>query len=266
MDFELQKKVVLVTGGASGIGAACVRAFAEEGATVAFVDQNRERGEALANELCASGSRILFEGVDLTADNACAQTITRVQHAFGQLDILINNAGINDSISLERSPDEFLDSLRRNLLHVFAMTHFAHAALCAVRGSIVNVGSKVAVTGQGRTSGYAAAKGGILALTREWAVALAPDGVRVNCVVPAECDTPLYRKWFDAQPDPRRARESIEALVPLEHRLTTAEEIAAAIVFLASPRASHITGEILFVDGGYTHLDRAATHPHQKWG
>ena len=123
----------------------------------------------------------------------------------------------------------------------------------------MNVGSKVAVTGQGRTSGYAAAKGGILALTREWALALACHGVRVNCVVPAECDTPLYERWFDAQPDPARARQAVQRLVPLGKRLTTPREVAAAIVFLACGRASHITGQIVYVDGGYTHLDRALT-------
>ena len=99
-------------------------------------------------------------------------------------------------------PADFLVSLQHNLFHVFALAHFARQALIRTRGAIVNVGSKVAVTGQGRTSGYAAAKGAILALTREWAVALAPHEVRVNCVVPAECDTPLYQRWFDLQPDP----------------------------------------------------------------
>jgi NAD(P)-dependent dehydrogenase (short-subunit alcohol dehydrogenase family) len=129
----------------------------------------------------------------------------------------------------------------------------------------VNVSSKVAVTGQGHTSGYAAAKGGVNALTREWAAALAPHGVRVNAVVPAECDTPGYQRWFESQADPKRAKEAIEKLVPLGSRMTTPEEVAAAILFLASPCSAHTTGQLLFVDGGYTHLDRALTQSRHQW-
>jgi NAD(P)-dependent dehydrogenase (short-subunit alcohol dehydrogenase family) len=266
MNLELTDKAVLVTGGASGIGAACVRAFTAEGARVAIVDRDRDCGEALAAELLSAGVPVVFLQTQLEDETACRDAVAGARRAFGRLDILVNNAGINDAISLEQPPSDFLASLQRNLFHVFAVTHFAREALIADRGSIVNVGSKVAVTGQGRTSGYAAAKGGILALTREWALALAPHGVRVNCVVPAECDTPLYRRWFDSQRDPAAARAAVEQLVPLGNRLTTPEEVGAAIVFLASPRASHTTGQIVFVDGGYTHLDRAASHPHTKWG
>lgn len=264
MNLDLGDKAVLITGGASGIGAACARMFLAEGARVAIVDRDEQRGKALLAEL-SGGARAVFILATLTDENACRKAADGAVQAFGRLDILVNNAGINDHIALEQPPAEFLESLQRNLFHVFAVTHFAREALIASSGSIVNVGSKVAVTGQGRTSGYAAAKGGILALTREWAVALAPHGVRVNCVVPAECDTPLYRRWFDSQPDPATARAAVERLVPLGNRLTTAEEIAATIVFLGSGRASHTTGQIVFVDGGYTHLDRAASHSHTVW-
>jgi NAD(P)-dependent dehydrogenase (short-subunit alcohol dehydrogenase family) len=170
---------------------------------------------------------------------------------------VVNNAGVNDTVALEAAPEEFLASLQRNLFHVFAITHFAAPHLRAARGAIVNVSSKVAETGQGRTSGYAAAKGGVNALTREWAVALAADGVRVNAVIPAECLTPLYERWLATLPDGAARRKAIEQLVPLGARFTTAEEIAAAIAFLASPRSGHTTGQLLHVDGGYTHLDRA---------
>jgi L-fucose dehydrogenase len=261
MNLELKDKAVLITGGASGIGAACARLFVEEGARVAILDRDRERGEALAATLRGAGT-VVFISAELTAEAACAEAVEHVTGAFGRLDVLVNNAGINDHIALEQPPAEFFRSLQRNLLHVFAVTHFARCALIESKGAIVNVGSKVAVTGQGQTSGYAAAKGGILALTREWALALARHGVRVNCVVPAECDTPLYRRWFDAQPDPARARAEVGQLVPLGGRLTTPEEIAATIVFLCSPRASHTTGQIVFVDGGYTHLDRRVSFSH----
>ena len=103
------------------------------------------------------------------------------------------------------------------------------------------------------------------ALTREWAIAVASDNVLVNCVVPAECITPQYQKWFDSLNDPEATRKGIEHLVPLGERMTTPEELADMIVFLASPRSSHTTGQIIFVDGGYTHLDRAVSADHTKW-
>jgi NAD(P)-dependent dehydrogenase (short-subunit alcohol dehydrogenase family) len=261
MDLELQGKAVIVTGGAAGIGAACVRAFAAEGARIAVLDRDGERGESLTDELKRANAAILFLPTELTNERACRDAIAETERVFGGIDFLVNNAGVNDSINLAASPAEFRASLEKNLVHVFAVTHFARAALIAARGAIVNLGSKIAITGQGDSSGYAAAKGGILALTREWAVSLAPHGVRVNCVVPAECDTPLYQRWLERQPDPAQVRHAIEQLVPLDNRLTTPEEIAATVVFLASPRASHTTGQIIFVDGGYTHLDRAATLP-----
>ena len=139
--------------------------------------------------------------------------------AWDGLDVLVNNAGVNDSISLEHGPDDFMASLQRNLLHVFAMAHHARPHLVRARGAIINVSSKVAETGQGRTSGYAAAKGAVNALTREWAVALAPHGVRVNTVVPAECDTDQYQRWFASRPDPLAARAAVEGLVPLERQI-----------------------------------------------
>jgi L-fucose dehydrogenase len=123
----------------------------------------------------------------------------------------------------------------------------------------VNIASKTAVTGQGGTSGYASSKGAVLALTREWAVELLEYGIRVNAIVPAEVMTPLYRQWLDTFPDPEAKRQSILSKIPLEKRMTTPDEIAAMVLFLISSRASHITGQHLFVDGGYVHLDRALT-------
>ena len=257
MDLALKDKVALVTGGASGIGAATVRLLAEEGARVVFAD--RQAGPH------ALGDSLRFVQAELTVPDDCRRCIDEAVNAFGALDILINNAGVNDGIGLEQSPAEFMDSLQTNLFPVFAVTHFALPALKRARGAIVNVSSKVAVTGQGHTSGYAAAKGGVNALTREWAVALAPHQVRVNAVVPAECDTPSYQRWFESQPDAMQARQLIEKLVPFGARLTTPEEIAAAILFLASPRSSHTTGQFLFIDGGYTHLDRALTQSQHRW-
>jgi len=139
------------------------------------------------------------------------------------------------------------------------MAHHALGALKKARGSIVNISSKTAVTGQGGTSGYVASKGAILGLTREWAAELLPHGIRVNAVVPAEVMTPLYQQWLATYPDPQQKLKEIVSKIPLEKRMTKAEEIAAMVLFLISEQANHITGQHLFVDGGYVHLDRALT-------
>ena len=125
------------------------------------------------------------------------------------------------------------------------------------KGAIVNIGSKVSVTGQGGTSGYAAACGGRNALTREWAVELIPYSIRVNSVIVAECYTPLYKKWIESFEDPKEKLVSITNKIPLDKRMTTIEEIANTVAFLISEKSSHTTGQLIYVDGGYTHLDRA---------
>jgi L-fucose dehydrogenase len=195
---------------------------------------------------------------ELTDAEQCRAAVEEALARKGRLDAVVNNAGVNDSVGLETgSPNAFVESLVRNLVHVYTVTHHALPALKQSRGAIVNIASKVALTGQGGTSGYAAAKGGILALTREWAVELLPDGIRVNAVVPAEVMTPLYRDWLSSVPDPDGKLKAITARIPLGQRMTTAEEIATAVVFLLSPRSAHTTGQHVVVDGGYTHLDRA---------
>jgi L-fucose dehydrogenase len=257
MDLELSGKVVLVTGGAKGIGAAVVRALVSEGAVPVVIDRDAAAAGELVREQSASG-RVETIVADLTDVSRCRAAVDDALARTGRLDAIVNNAGVNDRVGLEAgSPAAFVESLERNLVHVYAITHHALPALKQTRGAIVNIASKVALTGQGGTSGYAAAKGGILALTREWAVELLPAGIRVNAVVPAEVMTPLYREWLSGFADPDQALADITARIPLGHRMTTPEEIAAAVVFLLSPRSAHTTGQQLVVDGGYTHLDRA---------
>ena len=262
MDLGLRDKIVLVTGGAKGIGAATVKAFLAEDSKVVLVDWDADEGSALSK---SSGSKVSFIEADLTNLKSCKEAVEQTVSLLGGLDVLVNNVGFNDGLGLETSPEDFMTSVQNNLLHVYAMTHYALPQIRKGAGCILNLGSKVSVTGQGQTSAYAAAKGAISALTREWAVALAPDKIRVNCVIPAECLTDQYEQFFQSQTDPDAAKKAIADLVPFAQRLTTPEEIAQTIVFLASECSSHTTGQLVYVDGGYTHFDRAVGHDHNKW-
>jgi L-fucose dehydrogenase len=260
MDLGLAGKAIVITGGAKGIGAAIVRSVAGEQAIPVIVDKDVTSGTRLCDEVRAAGTDCEFIAGDLSNPDTCATLVDQAFELAGQVHALVNNAGVNDGVGLETgSSAEFVASLQRNLLHYYAMTHHLLPQLKAAKGTIVNIGSKVAVTGQGGTSGYAAAKGAILALTREWAVDLLPYGIRVNAVLPAEVMTPLYREWLDTFPNPDEKLESIIRKIPLEQRMTKAEEIAAMVLFLLSRQAGHITGQHVIVDGGYVHLDRALT-------
>ncbi len=260
MDLQLKDKVVLITGGAKGIGAAITRGCARESAIPVFVDKDERAGKELASELQKGGARCELICADLLRVESCSAAVEETLRKFGRLDVLVNNVGVNDNVGLEHgSPEKYLRSLELNLLHYYNMAHYALPALKKSQGCIVNIASKVAMTGQGGTSGYASAKGAILSLTREWAAELLPYGIRVNAIVPAEVDTPLYKQWLSTFPNPEEKRKQIVAKIPLGKRMTQPEEIAAMVLFLISAQASHITGQHVLVDGGYVHLDRALT-------
>ncbi|ACR28929.1 SDR family oxidoreductase [Burkholderia glumae] len=256
MNLDLEDKVVLVTGGAAGIGGAITRALAAERAIPVVLDRNAP-GDAFAAEVRALQARTRFVRADLLDDAQCEAAVAAALAEFGRIDALVNNAGVNDNVGLGAGRAAFVASLERNLIHYYAMAHHCEPHLKASRGAIVNLSSKTALTGQGGTSGYCAAKGAVLSLTREWAASLAPHGVRVNAVVPAEVMTPLYESWLASFDDPAAKLAAITQRIPLGKRMTSADEIAATAVFLLSARAAHTTGQWLFVDGGYTHLDRA---------
>lgn len=258
MDLGLKDKVVIVTGGASGIGAAIVETLADEVAIPVILDKSDPDKDWLAR-LRNRAPQAIWITVDLMDDENCAGAVAEVAARLGKIDALVNNAGINDRIGLDAGPAQFRTSLERNLIHYYAMAHHCHAELQRQHGSIVNIASKVAVTGQGGTSAYAAAKGAQLALTREWAAELARDDIRVNAVVPAEVRTPLYESWLAGFDDPQQALHRVTGAIPLGSRMTEPAEIAAMVVFLLSAQAGHVTGQWLFVDGGYRHLDRALT-------
>ncbi len=260
MNLHLQNKVYIVTGGASGIGEATCRLIAREGGIVVIADRNKEKSSALANEIIGQKQTALSLVVELTEEESCRHLIDAVIKQYNRIDGLVNNAGTNDKIGLQTgSVKGFEQSLRTNLVQYFTMAHYALPYLIKTKGSIVNIGSKVSVTGQGNTSGYAAAKGGVNALTREWAVELLPYQIRVNAVLPAEVDTPQYAAWIEAQTNAEETLHHITSHIPLGNRFTQPKEIADTVVFLLSDCSSHTTGQIIFVDGGYTHLDRMIT-------
>lgn len=258
MDLDLKERVIIVSGGAKGIGEGIVKVLAAEGAVAVIIGRNEADNLLTVNEVEAAGGKAFQVVAELSAPAECEAAIKTVIAKFGRIDGLVNNAGVNDGVGLESGNYEsFIASLHKNLVHYYLLAHHALPELIKSKGAIVNITSKTADTGQGNTSAYAASNGGRNALTREWAVELLKYGIRVNAVVVAECFTPLYEKWIKTLPNPEEKLIEISAKIPLENRMTTAEEIANAVAFLLSSKSSHTTGQLVYVDGGYVHLDRA---------
>ncbi|MFD1820786.1 L-fucose dehydrogenase [Pseudarcicella hirudinis] len=258
MNLGLKEKVIIVTGGAKGIGEGISQVLATEGAMVAIVGRSGEDNELAIAKIHATGGQAFSFVAELTRPEECKKAIDEIVKTFGRIDGLVNNAGVNDGVGLESGDYErFMASLHSNLIHYYLLAHYALPYLKETKGVILNIGSKTAETGQGGTSAYAAANGGRNALTREWAVELLKYGIRVNALIVAECYTPLYDRWIKTLPDPEEALAKINSKIPLGNRMTTSEEIANMVAFLMSKRSSHTTGQLIHVDGGYVHLDRA---------
>lgn len=258
MDLNLKDKVILVTGGSSGIGKGICMALVHEGAIPFIIARNPEQINTALLEIDALGGKAGSALAELTVPDQCKFSVQQCIKEYGRIDGLVNNAGVNDSIGLENGNyDDFIRSIHRNLTHYYLMAHYALPELKKSKGAILNIGSKTSFTGQGGTSGYAASNGGRNALTREWAVELLPYSIRVNALIVAECYTPLYDRWIKSFANPEERLEKINQHIPLENRMTTTEELASMVLFLLSDISSHTTGQLIFVDGGYTHLDRA---------
>jgi L-fucose dehydrogenase len=256
MDLQLTNKVVIVTGGGAGIGGAITRCLAQEGAIPVIFARRAPNADFLSH-IAALQPKAGWVQVDLASDRQCRAAVEQTKARWGTVYGLVNNAGTNDGVGLDASPDAFRASLDQNLIHYYTLAHLLADDLKASKGAIVNVSSKTAVTGQGSTSAYVAAKAAQLGLTREWAAAFAPHGVRVNAVLPAEVMTPMYDAWLDTFPDRDDKLAEITRRIPLGQRMTLDTEMADTVVFTLSPRAGHTTGQWLYVDGGYVHLDRA---------
>ncbi|HSV12545.1 MAG TPA: SDR family oxidoreductase [Hanamia sp.] len=255
MNLHLDNKIIIVTGGAKGIGQGIVKTLAAENAIPVIVGRSKADNLKTLESIDNKGFQVVAE---LTNPQECENAIKEIVEKYDRIDGLVNNAGVNDGVGLENGNYEgFIASLHKNLVHYYLIAHHALPYLKQSKGAIVNIGSKTAETGQGNTSAYAASNGGRNALTREWAVELLKYSIRVNAVIVAESYTPLYESWIKTFENPEEKLKTITEKIPLGKRMTTPEEIANMVVFLLSDRSSHTTGQIIHVDGGYVHLDRA---------
>lgn len=244
-------RTVFVTGAARGIGRATAEQFLAAGANVALVDRDRSALDAALAE-CADAGRMLALAVDVSSADAVASAVEKTVATFGGLDVLVNNAAIHFARAVDDYTLEEIDLLLGvNLKGALFAVRSALPALRRAKGSIVSVSSMTGLVGQSHGSVYAATKGALISMTKALALELGADGIRVNCVCPAGVDTALMRNWAATMPDPEGVLRG-QAAMHLTNRMADPAEIAAAILFLASPAASFITGVALPVEGGAT--------------
>ena len=252
----LAGKAVLVTGATSGVGAQCARAFAREGAKLMLTGRNAERGEVLVAELAGGDARACFVPSELGTSAAADALVAECVRKLGSLDVLVNSAGvIHHRNAPETSDQEWEETVAVNLSAVF---YLSRAAVCemvpAGGGVIINIASTWGIVAGEGVAAYCASKGAVIALTRAMAVDHARERIRVNAVCPGAVDTPmLVNEAQQLGMDPDEGRRVWAAVAP-NRRLASSEEIADAVVFLASDRARHIHGIALPVDGGATAL------------
>jgi 2-keto-3-deoxy-L-fuconate dehydrogenase len=255
MQGRLEGKVALITGAASGIGLATVERFVRDGAAVVMSDIQAEAVENVAARLRGEGHRVLAVVTDVTRSDDVRRAVRSAVDHFGRLDVLFANAGIAYTGTLIDTTDEDWDRVMAvNAKGVFLCAREAVRQMLAQDprgGSVVINGSISGLAGIPGQAPYAPSKGAVVQLTRQLAVEYAAQGVRVNCVCPGTVDTPLLRSGMAMSPDPQGFLAMLIAGHPIG-RIGRAEEIAAAVAFLASDEASFITGALLPVDGGYT--------------
>jgi len=246
--MRYSQRVVVVTGGAKGIGAGCSRVFAKEGGVVAILDRDIQAARQMAAEL---GGNHLALSCDVSDEKQISSSIAAVVDRYGRIDCLINNAGIHppDTPIHKMTPEEAIAVIRVNFLSTYAMCYHAIEHLKKTKGTIINVSSMTAVLGQRNSTAYAASKGAQLSFTKSLALECADYGIRVNAILPSNVDTPLMRQWASSLADPEAALQRIAALQPIG-RMADVEEMGRVCLFLATEDSSFITGQGLHVDGG----------------
>lgn len=244
--MRLKDRVAIITGASSGIGRACAKLFAKEGAKVAVVARRGEALEALAEEIRGEGGEVLPIVADVSREEDVQRAVEETVKAFGALHILINNAGLSrDNLALKMTREEWEEVMRVNLWGTFLFCRAAYRPMRRAHyGKIVNT-SSVAIRGNIGQANYAASKAGIIALTRTLALEYGRAGIRVNCVVPGVIETPMTDGL------PKEMKEEVLRRIPLG-TLGKPEDVAYLHLFLASPESDYITGQAFFVDGGLT--------------
>ncbi len=249
--MKLDRKAVIVTGAAAGIGEAAARLFAREGARLVLVDLAAEALAGITEELEQAGTIVLDIAADVSDPAAVDSIIGRTAHRFGRLDALFNCAGIVlDGTILDCTVEDWERTMDVNLRSMFLL---CQAAIPVMQrqgsGSIINMASIAGVAGVMRRAAYSASKAGVVGLTKSIAMDFVKDGIRANCICPATVDTPSLRQRIASAPDPEAARRAFIARQPMG-RLGTPEEIAAMALFLASEDSRYMTGQTIVMDGG----------------
>ena len=249
--MKLDGKVALITGGSSGIGQATAALLAEEGAAVVLTGRNQERGERVAQAITDAGGTAFFIRSDVRFADDCRQAVEETLERLGRIDVLFNNAGVLYAGTVpECTEEEWDETIDSSLKGAFLMSKYALPSMIERgSGSIIHTSSGWGILGGERAAAYCAAKGGLVVMTKAMAIDHGPHGIRVNCVCPGDVDTPMLpddamkrgMSWEDYM-----ASASDRPL----GRVGTAEEIARAVLFLASDDSSFVTGEALVVDGG----------------
>jgi NAD(P)-dependent dehydrogenase (short-subunit alcohol dehydrogenase family) len=246
---RLSGRVAVITGATSGIGAATAKRLVAEGANTAVCGRSAARGGAICRQL---GARAFLVVADLREPDAASRVVQETVDRCGRIDILVNNAAVDHTGDLLTVPTAEVKAVfETNVFAALAMFQAAASAMGETGGTIVNVTSRLASIGVPGMSIYSASKGALLALTRSAAVELGPRGIRVNAVAPGMTRTELYEAWIDRHPDPAATEADVVGKIPLGS-LADPDDVAAAIAFLVSDDARHITGASIPVDGGYT--------------
>lgn len=249
---RVQGKVAIVTGAASGLGAASAKRLAQEGARVMLTDRSVAAGEAAAEAILAIGGKAAFMAHDVTSEEDWAAVVAGTLKGFGRIDVLVNNAGVGGGAPLlEMSLADWRALLAINLDGVFLGMRAVGAAMAQAGGSIINLSSILGKVGQAGAGAYCASKGGVLMLTKAAALEWAPLKIRVNSIHPGYIDTPMVSQALHAAENGNEMRDLIISRHALG-RLGLPREIADGVVFLASDESSFMTGAELVIDGGYT--------------
>jgi NAD(P)-dependent dehydrogenase (short-subunit alcohol dehydrogenase family) len=250
---RLDGRIALVTGGATGIGAAIVRLFAAEGARVSFCSRSEQPGRNLERKFKSDGYDVAFFECDAAIEKEAKALVKSTMDLYGGIDILVNNAAVSKLVPVEEmSLADWELILSKNLTSMFLMSRESIPALRrSQRASIINLGSTYAVVGASGSAAYALTKAGAVSFSKTLALELAGDGIRVNALCPGATETRLYHEWLGTQADAEKAKSDLAAKHPLG-RIGQPDEMARAALYLASEDASFVTGHALLVDGGYT--------------